>query len=166
MLSTEVATPTVAVAITSASLSVNGPVNAATIRSANTSTASASGASSMSSANSSPPSRAAVSDGRTDAASRPATAASSSSPLPWPIVSFTTLKSSRSTKSTPTVRSVRRAWSMRVRHPLGEQHPVRQAGQRVVVGLVLQLLLKLVLLGDIAQGEHHAADGPVAAQVA
>ena len=41
MLSTEVATPTVAVAITSASLSVNGPVNAATIRSANTSTASA-----------------------------------------------------------------------------------------------------------------------------
>jgi hypothetical protein len=54
----------------------------------------------------------------------------------------------------------------RVRHPLGEQHPVRQAGQRVVVGLVLQLLLELVLLGDVTQGEHHAAHGPVAAQVA
>ena len=66
-LSAEVATPTVAVASTLASLSVNGSVNAATIRSANASTSRRPAASSMSSANSSPPSRAAVSDWRTDA---------------------------------------------------------------------------------------------------
>ena len=57
----------------------------------------------MSSANSSPPSRAAVSDSRTTADSRIAAAASSSSPTLWPIVSFVTLKSSRSTNSTPVV---------------------------------------------------------------
>ena len=41
--------------------------------------------------------------------SRTAVATSSSSPTPWPIVSFTTLKSSRSTNSTPAVAPSRRA---------------------------------------------------------
>src|SRR5712691_7446078 len=154
-LSRVVATPTVAVETTEPSARAKGSPNAWTMRSANASTVSASAAFSMSSANSSPPSRATVSESRTTAESRVPAATSSSSPTLWPIVSFTTLKSSRSTKSTPAV----------VR-PVLEQQAVGQAGQRVVEGPVLQLSLELALRGHVPQGEHQAADRAIEAQVA
>ena len=49
--------------------------------------------------------------------------------------------------------------------PVLEQHPVGQPGQRVVEGPVLQLLLELVLLGHVPQGEDEAGDGRLGAQV-
>ena len=104
-----VATPTVTGASTAPAARANGSLNASTTRPAAASTAAESAALAMSSANSSPPSRAAVSQSRISPDSRTPTAASSSSPTPWPIVSFTTLKSSRSTNSTPTVAPSRRA---------------------------------------------------------
>ena len=50
-----------------------------------------------------------MSDSRTMAERRPAAATSSSSPTLWPFVSLTTLKSSRSTNSTPVILPVRLA---------------------------------------------------------
>ena len=40
--------------------------------------------------------------------------------------------------------------------PLGEQHPVRQACQRVVVCHVLDALLAAAPLGDVVEGGHPA----------
>ena len=60
-------------------------------------------------ANSSPPSRATVSALRAQARNRSATAMSSRSPSPWPRLSFTVLKSSRSRKRTVT--GVPRRWA-------------------------------------------------------
>ena len=104
-------------------------------------------------------------------AARPRTAAvpaatSSSSPTLWPIVSLTTLKSSRSTNSTPAVVPSRRVASQPAGGPVLEQQPVGQPGQRVVERPVLELLLELVLLGHVPQGQHQPADGALAAQVA
>ena len=68
-------------------------------------------------ANSSPPRRPTVSCSRRQLRSRPATSRSSRSPAPWPRLSLTTLKSSRSTKSTarppPSRRDLARAWRTR-----------------------------------------------------
>ena len=50
--------------------------------------------------------------------------------------------------------------------PVGEEHPVGQAGQRVVERLVGQLPLELAALGHVAQGDDQAGDGLVGAQVA
>ena len=61
--------------------------------------------------NSSPPNRDSVSPGRTARRSRSATTRSSSSPTWWPRLSLTTLKRSRSPKSTATRPRVRSAWS-------------------------------------------------------
>ena len=69
-------------------------------------------------ANSSPPMRATVSPTRTHARSRSPTDTSRRSPTSWPRLSFTVLKSSRSTKSTDTGSSRRcsSAWSRRSRN--------------------------------------------------
>ncbi len=53
-----------------------------------------------------------------------------------------------------------------LRDPVLEQQPVGQPGQRVVEGLVLQLLLELALLGHVPHGEHQAGHGRVVAQIA
>ena len=95
-----------------------------------------------SSANSSPPSRAARSSLRMQLLIRSATAASRRSPAAWPSVSLTTLKSSRSRNSTARTLSVRQAPPAAASHLLGEHGPVREPGQRVVVGLVPELLLE------------------------
>ena len=54
----------------------------------------------------------------------------------------------------------------RVRHPFGEQHPVRQARQRVVERLVAQLVFEPAPLGDIPQRHHQPVYRRVGAQVA
>ena len=53
------------------------------------------------------------------------------SPAPWPSVSLTTLKPSRSRNSTATAGAAPRAGAGR-RQPVAEQRAVGQAGQRVV----------------------------------
>ena len=51
-------------------------------------------------------------------------------------------------------------------YPVLEQHPVGQPGQRVVEGLVLQLLLELVLCRHVPQREDQAGDVRLGPQVA
>ena len=63
-------------------------------------------------------------------------------------------------------RAVRPGRGDLLRDPVLEEQPVGQPGQRVVKGLVLQLLLELALLGHVPQGEHQAGHGGVGAQVA
>ncbi len=64
--------------------------------------------------NSSPPKRPTVSDSRTTPVSRRAAACKARSPAPWPWLSLMRLKASRSTNSTPTLRSWRRAEAIAV----------------------------------------------------
>ena len=80
--------------------------------------------------------------------SAPPTATSSRSPAAWPSVSLTTLKSSRSRNRT-TGDAVRRPRpSSRSSTCSTNSAPVRQAGQRVVIGLVAELLLEPRQLGQ------------------
>ena len=81
-------------------------------------------------------------------------------------MSLTSLKSSRSTRRTPTTTAVTVAAAERLLDPVPEQHPVGQTGERVVERPVGELVLQLPLLGDVPQGEHEAADGRVVPQVA
>ena len=46
-----------------------------------------------------------------------------------------------------------------------EQHPVREPGERVVARPVGELLLQLPLIGDVAHGEHEAADGRIVPEI-
>ena len=98
-------------------------------------------------ANSSPPRRAATSPARTQLRTRSATATSSRSPATWPSVSLTTLKSSRSTKRTTGSRSGVGSTS-RSSTCSTKRLRLREAGQRVVVGLVAELLLEPRQLGQ------------------
>ena len=93
-------------------------------------------------ANSSPPSRAGC---RTagSARSRSATCVSSSSPAAWPQLSLTFLKWSRSRKRTACDRLAGALTRERLGDAVGEEHAVRQAGERVVVRLMAELLLQL-----------------------
>jgi len=52
-----------------------------------------------------------------------------------------------------------------VRHAVAEQHPVREAGQRVVERLVRQLLLELAPLAHITGRQHDPMDVRVVQQV-
>ena len=91
--------------------------------------------------NSSPPRRPSVSASRVTPSSRAATACSSWSPAPWPSVSLTSLKLSRSMKSA----ADRCCCAPRAgQHLLGaveDQGPVGQPGERVVGGQEGELLL-------------------------
>ena len=91
-------------------------------------------------ANSSPPRRATTSCGRTECRSRPATDTSSASPTAWPSESLTTLKSSTSMKSTAD-RPVRPSRARCATRSMNSE-PVREVGQRVVIGLMMELLLE------------------------
>ena len=73
-------------------------------------------------------------------------AAQQLSPIAWPSVSLTPLKSSRSMNITAT--SPDAAGLERLAHPLAEQRAVGEPGERVVVGLVLELVLQVAQLGD------------------
>ena len=106
---------------------------------------SASTASCRRTANSSPPRRAISSCGRTHERRRSATATSSSSPTAWPSVSLTVLKSSTSMNRTA---SSSRRGVERLAHAGDEQRAVGQVGQRVVEGLVAELLLEVLQAGD------------------
>jgi hypothetical protein len=53
----------------------------------------------------------------------------------------------------------------RVLDPVTEERPVRQAGQRVVEGLVHELLLRLLPIGDVVDVDHHAVHRRVVQQV-
>ena len=94
---------------TSVSSMTNGPLTASSTRSAMAMASCWVTRSSQSTTNSSPPKRATVSPGRRATARRSAMATSSRSPRPWPRLSFTTLKWSRSRNSTATRRLWRRA---------------------------------------------------------
>ena len=82
---------------------------------------------------------------------------SSSSPAWWPMVSLTALKPSRSMKSTAVPRSVARRPAERLADALGEQGAVGQVGERVVLGVVLQLRLQAHPFGDVPAVEDQAA---------
>ena len=51
-------------------------------------------------------------------------------------------------------------------HPVAEQDPVREPGERVVVGPVGELVLELPLFGHVPHGEHDPADGGIVPEVA
>ena len=53
----------------------------------------------------------------------------------------------------------------RVLHPVLEEDPVRESGEGVVEGLVLELALKADALADVARREHQSADVGVVEQV-
>ena len=121
--------------------------------------------SSIRTANSSPPKRAAVSPPRRQSVRRLATATRRLSPAAWPRLSLTSLKSSRSRKST-----ARRGLGPGrpvegVLETVPEQGPVGQPAQRVVEGLVLELLLQALALAHVPEGEDDPLDGLVAQQV-
>ena len=73
-----------------------------------------------------------------------ATATNNRSPASWPSVSFTFLKSSRSTNNAAPVVPWRRFRANKLLDPVHDQRPVRQAGQRVVQRLMAQLARSLV----------------------
>ena len=99
-----------------------------------------SGRSSVRIANSSPPRRATTSPSRTRPLIRSVTAIRSSSPAAWPIVSLTTLKSSRSMNRTAETRSRRSALAAITRSRLAwNDAAVGRAGEGVPLGEVLDL---------------------------
>src|SRR5471032_2380275 len=100
--------------------------------------------------NSSPPRRAMVSTSRSSSCRRRATACSSRSPVWWPWVSFIFLKWSRSMNSTAAAPPLRRVCQQQVEAQVQRQAVV-QAGQRVVVGQLVDVLLGALLLGQVVQ---------------
>ena len=90
---------------------------------------------------------------------------STRSPAAWPNVSLTVLKSSRSRNSTASGRLSVASAAERVFDAITEQRPVREVGDRVVEGLIGELLLELLALGDVAQVDDDAADRGVVQQV-
>ena len=116
-------------------------------------------------ANSSPPKRAAVSLARMLVARRSATSRRTSSPAAWPRLSLIVLKSSRSRKMTAMPLLLATVARDGVAHALDEQRAVGQVGDRVVEGLVGELLLEGLALADVAAVEDDPADGVVLEQV-
>ena len=108
--------------------------------------------------NSSPPKRATMSPGRRHDCSRSATVTSRRSPTSWPRLSFTSLNRSTSRNSTATWRPLVARVEQRLLEPLEELPAVRQAGERVVVRLERQLLLRGAALADVAHVAHEPAD--------
>ena len=101
--------------------------------------------------NSSPPWRATMSRAADGLAQPRRDLVRSSSPAAWPRLSLTSLKSSRSTKSTATPRPVALGPRERDVEVLAEHGAVGQAGERVVVGEVRELLLGRPCSGDVEQ---------------
>ena len=97
---------------------------------------------------------------------RRATAMRSSSPTEWPLVSLTTLKSSRSTNSTQVRVEARRPRSSARSIRSSRSTRFGEAGEPVVEGTVGEFLLQFALLGHVAQGEDQSVDGLVVPQVA
>ena len=52
-----------------------------------------------------------------------------------------------------------------VHHAIPEQQPVGKSGERVVVGLILELLLRGLALGDVAIVDHERAHGRIGQQI-
>ena len=146
--------PTLAVTNTSPSTSATGRDVAWISRSAIISAVSSVGTLGHSTVNSSPPKRATMSDGRIAPLSRSATATSSRSPAECPRLSFTTLKRSRSRKSTATRSWLTAAARELALEPLDEQRAVGQAGERVVDGLVRERGAARAALGDVFHLAH------------
>ena len=111
--------------------------------------------------NSSPPKRATVSAARTSACSRRPRPSSSSSPAAWPRLSFTTLKRSRSRKSTATLQSARSAARQRECEAVDEERPVGKVRQVVVQCLVRERLLGSLAVGDVAHLHEEVVRVPV-----
>ena len=65
------------------------------------------------------------------------------------------LKRSTSTKISACVCGPART-PERLIQPLHQQPPVRQAGEAVVAGVLVQLVLEGLALGDVAEGDHRA----------
>ena len=96
---------------------------------------------------------------------RLATSISTWSPAAWPRLSLIVLKSSRSMKMTADAAAVAARAGDGVAHALGEQRAVGEARDRVVEGLVRELLLERLALADVAAVEDDAADVLVVEQV-
>ena len=132
-------------------------------------TAVASRASAMSSSrtvNSSPPSRATVSPGRSALPIRAATACSSSSPAWWPSESLTSLKRSRSRKSTaerPRGPGAAGA-AQRPAEAVEEERAVGEPGERVVERVVAEPLERAPLVDGVAQRALQGVGGEVLAR--
>ena len=131
------------------------------------------GSSSIRTANSSPPRRATRSPSRTSPSIRSVTATRSASPAPWPSVSLTTLKSSRSRKRTAVTLSSGWRVLLGAEHALEGQleHPaVGRAGQRVALGEVLDVLeqhgIAQVQRGDRRELAEHRRDASLDARPA
>ena len=101
-------------------------------------------------ANSSPPNRATVSAGRTTPSSRPATSLRIASPAGCPRLSLTVLKSSRSTNITQISDAHAHGRAESVLHAVGEERAVGEVGDRIVEGLMGELLLERLPLADVA----------------
>jgi hypothetical protein len=125
-----------------------GAPSVSSMRCASSSAAPSPSIRSTSTANSSPPRRETMSSPRTaDTIRRPAST-SSSSPAAWPKLSLTSLKRSRSRNSTANTGD-RRCGRAIARCRRSSRRPVGQAGQRIVHGLVGQLLLDAHALADL-----------------
>ena len=148
--------PMLAEAYSSRPLSVIGSTSERCSRSATRHTSSGVAKSSMSTANSSPPRRASASPGRSCVCSRAAMATRNWSPTRWPRLSLTSLKPSRSMKSTAYF-GVDRARALRNRplQQLAEQTPVGQPGQMVVARGGGQRVLHTAPLGDVGLRSGH-----------
>ena len=113
------------------------------------------------STNSSPPRRATVSPSRSTERSRSAMLRSSSSPALWPRLSLTNLKWSRSMNTTAIGAHVALR-EHRLAQAVVQQVAVGQPGERVVVGLVLELHLVALALDRVL----HRAQQQLAVELA
>ncbi len=131
--------------------STNGRVNTPAIRWAISIASCSPAISSSRIPNSSPPKRATVSLERTACLSRGAAAASSSSPTSWPRLSLTSLKRSRS-RNRIAVGALAAAQALdRLLQAVHEQHPVGQAGERIVQRPVADVVVGHLALERVAE---------------
>ncbi len=151
--------------LTSASPTWNGSLSAATIRVAISSISAGSSTSSISAANSSPPSRAALS-GWPERFAEPLP--DGHQQLVAGVVTHGVvdhLEVVEVDEQHADDAALAPGPGHRTADPLLEQHPVGQAGQRVVERAVRQLLFEPAAFGDVAQRDHDAPDGLIVPQV-
>ena len=55
--------------------------------------------------------------------------------------------------------------SQRVRHAIPKERAVGETGERIVKGLVLELILQPLPIGDVAEVQHHAPDRRLVQQI-
>ena len=156
--------PMLTVANTSWPARASGSRSTAWMRSATATASSRASRSSSRIVNSSPPRRATVSPGRTAVLSALLSSMRSRSPTLWPRLSLTSLKRSTSRKSDREQALVVAAGGRALQagegglEPVDEERAVGQAGERVVEGVVLELLLRAAAVGHVGPDGSGARD--------